>query len=215
MLIHISVVLIFRASVVCIMVPLFLYFFVKGELLSTIIVNHSFLFVKFYEEKRITFCYTADIIIYSIFMTTIDTILKNISESLTGVEYAFIGSVNLYIQGFAIAPRDIDILTTPEGIKEIDRLLAGYRTKDIYFDETEGRNSFRSFYMIDGVEVEVLGNVNNLYRAVDGLLYKRIIPFKDMGLPCISLEDELSAYKNMGRTEKAEMIEKFLKQRAL
>lgn len=181
---------------------LFYYYFVKLVYLCN-------------EERLVAFCYTTDIIIYLIFMTTIDNILKKISESLAGVEYAFIGSVNLYIQGFAIAPRDIDILTTPDGIKEIDRLLADYRTKDIYFDETEGRNSFRSFYMIDGVEVEVLGNVNNLYRAVDGLLYKRIIPFKDMGLPCIPLEDELNAYKNMGRTEKAEMIEKFLKQRAL
>lgn len=149
------------------------------------------------------------------FAMPIESILQKLSDTLTGIEYAFIGSVNLYIQGFDVAPRDVDILTTPDGIKDIDRLLAEYRIKNIYFDETEGRNSFRSFYMIDGVEIEVLGNVSNIYRSANGLLYKRIIPFKGMNLSCIPLEEELNAYRNMGRDEKVKMIEAFLKQKAL
>ncbi|MDP3954963.1 MAG: hypothetical protein Q8Q15_01190, partial [bacterium] len=80
----------------------------------------------------------------------IDKILNLIGEKLENVNYAFIGSTNLYIQGLWVEPKDIDILTTPKGIKEIDKLFSKLRTKEIYFDESDGRNSFRSLYMIDG-----------------------------------------------------------------
>lgn len=139
----------------------------------------------------------------------IETVLNKVSKILEGVDYAFIGSANLYIQGLDVSPRDIDIFTTVDGIHEIDRLLSEYRTKDIYFDETEGRNSFRSFYSMDGVEIEVLGNRNNLYRTIDSLKHKKLIATKGVYLPCVSLEDELETYTKMGRTDTVLLIENF------
>ncbi|MFA5050661.1 MAG: hypothetical protein WC499_00905 [Patescibacteria group bacterium] len=143
-------------------------------------------------------------------MEKINKVLKIISEKLKSVDYAFIGSVNLYIQGLKIEPRDIDILTTPEIIKEIDEILKEYRTKEIYFDKSEGRNSFRSFYEIDGMEIEVLGNVNNISRKPDSLKDKIYIEFDKIKLPCMPLNDELNVYEKIGRKEKVEMIKKFL-----
>jgi len=140
----------------------------------------------------------------------IDKILNLIGKRLENVNYAFIGSANLYIQGAGVQPRDIDILTTPKGIKEIDKIFSKSRTKEIYFDESDGRNSFRSLYMIDGKEIEVLGNVGNVYRKSE-ILDKRIyIKFNKIKLPCIPLTDELNTYKQMGRAEKVEMIQEFL-----
>ncbi|MDD5625747.1 MAG: hypothetical protein PHG83_01105 [Patescibacteria group bacterium] len=143
-------------------------------------------------------------------MKKIDKVLKIISEKLKSVDYAFIGSVNLYIQGLKIQPGDIDISTTPEIIKEIDEILKEYRTKEIYFDKSEGRNSFRSFYQIDGMEIEILGNVNNISRKPDSLKDKIYIEFNKIKLPCMSLNDELNVYEKIGRKEKVEMIKKFL-----
>jgi len=140
----------------------------------------------------------------------IDKILNLIGERLENVNYAFIGSANLYIQGVGVEPRDIDILTTPKGIKEIDKLFSEARTKEIYFDESDGRNSFRSLYVIDGKEIEVLGNVGNIYRRLEVLDKRIYIRFNKVKLPCVPLADELNTYKQMGRTGKVEMIEEFL-----
>lgn len=142
--------------------------------------------------------------------TMIDGILSLIAEKLEGIDYALIGSVNLYIQGSKINPRDIDILTTSEGIKKIDKIFNNYRTREIYFDKSEGRNSFRSFYKIDGTEIEVLGNVNNAYRKPESLKNRIYIKFGVIKLPCIPLADEMMTYKLMGRMNKVDMIEKFL-----
>ena len=140
----------------------------------------------------------------------IDKILIRIAKKLESVNYAFIGSANLYIQGLKVEPRDIDILTDVEGIKEIDKILAEYRTKEIYFDESEGRNSFRSFYKIEGIEIEVLGNVNSIARRPEALEKNFLINFNGVNIPCFLIVDELEAYRKMGRTEKVEIIEKFL-----
>ncbi|OGD69567.1 hypothetical protein A3E89_02050 [Candidatus Campbellbacteria bacterium RIFCSPHIGHO2_12_FULL_35_10] len=142
--------------------------------------------------------------------TKINQILSLIVNKLETVNYALIGSANLYIQGLEINPRDIDILTTPEDIKKIDEILGEYRTKEIFFDESGGRNSFRSYYVIDGVEIEVLGNVNNDYRDVKSLDNKIYVEFDKIKIPCISLAEELNTYERMGRTEKYEMVKNFL-----
>lgn len=136
--------------------------------------------------------------------------LKLISEKLENINYALIGSVNLYLQGIKLEPRDVDILTTSADIILIDEILKEYRTKEICFDDSDGRNSFRSFYKINAMEIEVLGNVNNTFRDAKSLDKKIEIKFKDISLPCIFLLDELETYKKMGRLDKVKLIKNFL-----
>jgi len=124
---------------------------------------------------------------------------------LQEVDSVLIGSVNLYVQGVEVHPRDIDILTTPTGAKKIEGILKEYQTKEMYFDKSEGRNSFRAFYKIDDIEIEVLGNIKNLYRTEDFLDKKIIINYKGIKLPCLLLEEELRVYKKMGRKDKVEL----------
>ncbi len=140
----------------------------------------------------------------------INEVLFFLAERLSRVDYAFIGSANLYLQGLDINPRDIDILTTPDGSKQIDEILNQFQTQAIRFDETGGRNSFRSFYEIKGVEIEVLGNVGNAYRDAGSLAKKIFVPFLDTKLPCISLNEELKTYEKLGRLEKVKSIKEFL-----
>lgn len=142
--------------------------------------------------------------------TRLDETILSISEKLDNLPYAFIGSINLYLQGLEVSPRDIDILTTPEGIKEIDERLKKSRTREIYFDETNGRNSFRSFYRINDIEIEVLGNVNNECRRTDCLDNRIFVTFHGRQTPCIPLSEEVCAYRKMGREDKVKMIEEFM-----
>lgn len=62
-----------------------------------------------------------------------DKVIHLIAEKLDNTNWAFVGSVNLYIRGLPVQPRDIDILTTVEGIRVIDKILEQCRTKEIYF----------------------------------------------------------------------------------
>jgi len=141
----------------------------------------------------------------------IEKALKIVIEKLKGLNYALIGSVNLYIQGIDLESRDIDILTNPDEIKKIVEILKEYQTKEMYFDKSEGRNSYRTFFEINGVEIEVLGNVDNMSRSKDSLDKKILIKYKDIEIPCISLEDELEVYRKMDRKDKVKLVKEKLK----
>lgn len=142
--------------------------------------------------------------------TAVISAVKHLASLLAGIDYALMGSANLYLQGMDVVPRDIDILTTPEGIRAIDERLSACRTRKIYFDESEGRNSFRSFYDYEGVEVEALGNVANAHRSPDALARKTFVDVEGARVPALTLTEEAAAYRSMGREEKARLIEEYI-----
>ncbi|MBR9706085.1 hypothetical protein GOV14_03560 [Candidatus Pacearchaeota archaeon] len=144
-------------------------------------------------------------------MEKLNKILELITSKLKGLNYAFIGSISVKAQGVKeIKPRDIDILTTPEELKTIVEKLKEHQTKEVYFDESNGRNSYRTFFEIDGIEIEVLGNVNNVVRSKNSLDKKIIVKHDDLELSCLPLKEEITAYEKMGRKDKADMIKNFL-----
>jgi len=136
--------------------------------------------------------------------------LKFLVEKLQGINYALIGSANLYLRGFKLEPKDIDIFTNSEEIFKIDSILQEYRTKEIYFD-AKGLNSYLGYYRIDDVDIEIQGNVNNPCRYIESLGRKEQIMFKSIVSPCISLLDELETYKKMNRLDKVKLVEDFLR----
>ncbi|MBU1255431.1 MAG: hypothetical protein ABII95_02870 [Patescibacteria group bacterium] len=136
----------------------------------------------------------------------IEKALRIVVGKLNGLNYALIGSVGLYIQGIDLQSRDIDILTNSDEINKIVEILKEYQTKEMYFDKSEGRNSYRVFFEIDGIEIEVLDNVDNICRSKDSLDKKIFINYKDVKIPCIPLEEELKVYEKMGREDKVKLI---------
>lgn len=138
------------------------------------------------------------------------SVIPHLVRGIAAPDFVLVGSCSLALQGIAVIPRDIDILTTPEGLERIDALLAPYRTRAPYFDDTEGRNSFRAFYEFEGIEVEVLGNVDNAYRASDFLNHRVLVERDGVEIPCLDLPAELAAYRGMGRADKVALIEAFL-----
>jgi predicted nucleotidyltransferase len=136
---------------------------------------------------------------------------KLLVKKLSKFNYAFIGSLNLHMQGINIKPRDIDILTTEKEVFKIEKELKKYLTKETYFDKEDGRNSYRSFYNINGVEVEILGNVNNLCRPKNIMKKKVNIKYQNLKIPVIPLVEELDFYTKCKRNDRSKAIEEFLK----
>lgn len=137
-------------------------------------------------------------------------IIIQIAKRIDDLNYALIGSANLAIQGIELTPRDIDIITDEIGIDEFDKRFSKFRVKEKFYDETDGRNSWRAFYKIDGVEIEVLQNVNNLYRPKNEFNNTVMFNLNGQKIKCSSLQSELFAYEKMGRDDKVKLIKEKL-----
>jgi len=136
------------------------------------------------------------------------------------INWALIGSSNLALQGVDVEAHDIDILTDKDGALAIGKLLKEFTVENIAYKESEKYRSYYGKFAINGVEIEIMGQLQNINPAGDlwsestGLSEKIIIKVDDMDVPAISLKQEYQAYLKLGRKEKAEKIAKVLKSNA-
>ena len=140
--------------------------------------------------------------------------LKVISERLDGkgINWVLIGSTNQALQGVDVKPRDIDILTDKEGVYAIVDALKDFVVEEIHIRETETMKSNYGKLNIEGVDVEIIGDLINikpkgdLWSETKNFSKKIIIEFKGVEVPGISLDQEYVAYKKLGNIERAEKI---------
>ena len=142
-------------------------------------------------------------------------VLKTISERMenNGVLWAVVGSTNLALQGIEISPHDIDIIILVENLSKIKNIFSEY-----HVSETEEMRSlvnepwWRVKIDMDSLQVEILGEKNTGIYA-NRLLSDKVvqIPLNDFSVPCLMLESEMQVYKETGRKNKADLIEKFLR----
>ncbi|MEI7792255.1 MAG: hypothetical protein WCI57_02095 [Candidatus Berkelbacteria bacterium] len=149
-----------------------------------------------------------------------EKVLQNLAKQFEskGVFWILSGSTSLYLQGVAIAPNDIDILTDIDSAVLIDELLQNYQIKKSEYSETEKYRSYFGVYEIGGVKVEVMANFQ--YRLQNGewseINHYHPTKFINLGssrIPVLSLEQELKEYRNLGRTETAKKIEKVINEK--
>ena len=140
--------------------------------------------------------------------------LKLISQRLNEnkVIWAIVGSTNLALQGIEITPRDIDIILTIENLVKLKNIFPEYSVTEIEEKQsTRGSSYWRVLIEINGIEVEILGEKENgVY--TDNLLAgnKLEILLDDTNIFCLTLQSEIYAYRETGRQNRVEMIEKFL-----
>ncbi len=148
--------------------------------------------------------------------------LRRVYERLreTQILWAVTGSLNFALQGLNVEPNDIDLQTDAAGVYEIERRLAEYSVRKVVFS-TSNSKRLRSHYgalEIDGVQVEIMGDLEKLlddgtWEAPPALNRHRIwLEVEGMRLPVLSLEYEEQAYRKLGRTEKADMLRRWLDQ---
>jgi len=129
--------------------------------------------------------------------------LKILVEKLKGIDFAVLGTYNLYLQGIKIVPHDLDLITDDDGI---------YKIVSIFKSEliiNEGGHKETEFD-IGNVKIHVVSNINNKYRPPfrNAIVW---IERKGTKIPCMSLESEVSFYEKINREKdknKVELIRK-------
>lgn len=135
------------------------------------------------------------------------------------VSWVVTGSEGFALQGVPVSPADLDIQTDEAGAYEIERLFPEFVSRKVTFSSTERIRSHFGALVVDGVTVEVMGDIQK--RRDDGSWddpvdldrHKRFVEIEGISVPVLSLEYERHAYKRLGRTDKAAMLEKWLRRK--
>lgn len=91
------------------------------------------------------------------------------------------GSTSSFINGVPIEPHDLDILTTARGARLIDSLLEPFVEQPVAYSGNELYTSHFGVYEVDGVIVEVMGDLAIHCRDVsiqvtaDSLVWRRLV----------------------------------------
>lgn len=145
-------------------------------------------------------------------------VLRKINTRLnnTSVNWAITGSLGFALQGVPVEPNDIDIQTDKRGAYEIERHFSEFVTRRVKFSSKERIRSHFGKLMIDGIKVEIMGDIQKRNKdgswenPVDLEHHKRVVEVEEMQVPVLSLEYEYQAYLKLGRINKAEMLRKWL-----
>jgi 8-oxo-dGTP pyrophosphatase MutT (NUDIX family) len=121
------------------------------------------------------------------------------------VRWALVGSANLALHGINVIPGDIDIISDRESAYRIGSLLRDSEVTPVTNAQSEDMRSYLGKYLIEGVEVEVMGDVwrkvgqewTNISEWV--LSEPARVRVGKVDLPCCPLEKELIAYEISGR----------------
>ena len=142
-------------------------------------------------------------------------VLKLIESKLrgSGVRWVLAGSVSLALQGVNVSPNDIDILTDKEGAFEINRIFKDYEVKPVRFRRSRFFQSYFGEFEIEGVKVEVMGDLKELvkgeWRSLSWRLStSRIIEVEGIKLPVSPLEDQLKSYQGLRRKKNSSKIQR-------
>ena len=134
----------------------------------------------------------------------------------TSVNWAVTGSLGFALQGVPVEPNDIDIQTDKRGAYEIEHHFSEFVTKRVTFSSTERIRSYFGELMIDGIKVEIMGDIQKRLEnrswenPVDLEHHKRVVEVEGMQVPVLSLEYEYQAYLKLGKIDKAEILRKWL-----
>lgn len=140
----------------------------------------------------------------------------NARLSNTSVKWVVTGSLGFALQGIPVKPNDIDIQTDKDGVYDIESCFSEFVTKKVVFSSTGRIRSHFGELMIDGIKVEIMGDIqkrleNGSWESPGNLEHhKRVVKVEGMQVPVLSLEYEYHAYLKLGRTEKAEMLKNWL-----
>lgn len=138
--------------------------------------------------------------------------------SSTAINWAVTGSASFALQGLPFDPTDIDIQTDESGAYQIERLFKEYIEKDIKYSSNGLIRSHFGELIISGIRVEIMGDIDKLINHewvkqpnLDDI--KEFVLVDNMRIPVLSLNYEAKAYRALGRTEKADRITQYVKNR--
>lgn len=142
------------------------------------------------------------------------SVLRVLYDALeaAGVNWAVAGSLGLALQGVPLTPHDVDIQTDAAGAYRVAELFADCVVRPVSQSAGPGIRSHFGVLEIDGVKVEVMGDVQHRREGAawepppDLCRIKQYVDVAGMRVPVLSLEHEHDAYARMGRTERVAQI---------
>ena len=145
-------------------------------------------------------------------------VLRQIHARLfsTDVNWVVTGSLGFALQGIPVQPHDIDLQTDKAGAYEIESLFADVVIRKVKFSATERIKSHFGALQIDGIEVEIMGDIQKRgadrvwEEIVNPAHYRQIVEIDGLLVPVLSLEYEYQAYLKFGRIERAKMLRRWL-----
>ena len=111
------------------------------------------------------------------------------------------GSLSMALQGMNIDVHDIDIQTNQYGAYEIESCLVEYIVEPVRFSTSERIRSHYGILEIDGVKVEIMGDLQKLLNnrvweePVQVEVHRHWLCIEGMQVPVLSLEYEHQAYQ--------------------
>ena len=146
-------------------------------------------------------------------------VLRRVCELLEGTDVTWVltGSLGLALRGVDTEVHDIDVQTDAAGALELERLLAEHVVRPVELKEDALVRSYLGAAEIDGVEVEIIGDIQK--RAPGGPWghppdlagLAVVVDAGGVWVPVLPLEYESDAYRAMGRSEKADLIDAALR----
>jgi hypothetical protein len=127
------------------------------------------------------------------------------------------GSAGLRLHGLDISVNDLDLQTDASTIFLLEKKLSPFIKSTVHFWETEHTLSYHGQAEIQGLQVELLGDIR--HRLADQTWSESLqiesvlvwVEWHDLEVPVLSLEHEALAYERMGRTQKAALIRSALR----
>lgn len=144
--------------------------------------------------------------------------LRNICQRLQDERLIWVvtGSLGMALQGVDVEVHDIDLQTDKDGAYEIESRFSEFVVKPVRDSVAERIRSHFGLLEIDGIKVEIMGEVRKRMEdqtweePVDVPRHRRWVEMEKMRVPVLSLEYECDAYLKLGRSEKADMLRKWL-----
>jgi hypothetical protein len=135
--------------------------------------------------------------------------------------WALTGSAGLRLQGVDISVHDLDLQTDAETIYLLEKKLAEFMKVPVHLWESEHTLSYHGQAEINGLQVELLGDVR--HRQPDGTWGMSLgiesvlvwVEWHGLAIPVLSLAHEALAYEKMGRIQKAGIIRSAIRKETL
>ncbi|MEM4780957.1 MAG: hypothetical protein QXG03_05295 [Halalkalicoccus sp.] len=152
-------------------------------------------------------------------METYRGALVEFHDELAGhdVTWALTGSLNLALRGLDVDPDDVDVMTDAEGASTVGSVLEERVVRPVARSRSREKRIESQFGALElgGVEVEVMGDVRHLVDGewtapIDVAAHREFLDVEARAIPAMSLEHELTGYRELGREGRVARIERFL-----
>jgi hypothetical protein len=119
----------------------------------------------------------------------------------TSINWAVTASCSLALQGVPVAVHDIDVRTTAQDAYALESVFRPYQKRRVTFASTGIVQSHFGALEINGVEVEIIGDMQHRLAVW--------VALNDIQLPVMSLPYLYEAYQLLGRTDKIEVLKRW------